>query len=126
MTGQPQDAFDDETSQESQPERQHEEDAPTPHAATQTPTPTRRPARPRPGMLPPWKVVLHNDQVFGMEDVVITIKKITPLSNQAAVRRMLEAHTRGRSMLLTTHRERAELYKYQFASRGLTVTIAPA
>ncbi len=93
---------------------------------TATPTPTRRPAGPKPGKLPPWKVVLHNDQVNGMEDVVVTIKRLTPLSDQAAVRRMLEAHSRGRAMLLTTHRERAELYKYQFASRGLTVTIAPA
>ncbi len=97
-----------------------------PPAATQTPNPIRRTTRPKVGMLPPWKVVLLNDQVNGMEDVVITIKRLTQLSDQAAVRRMIEAHTRGRAMLLTTHRERAELYKYQFASRGLTVTIAPA
>lgn len=90
-----------------------------------TPTPTRRSIGPKPGKLPPWKVVLHNDDVNGMQDVVICIKKLTPLSDQAAVRRMLEAHQRGRAMLLTTHRERAELYKYQFMSRGLTVTIGP-
>lgn len=94
--------------------------------AADTPTPTRRSNGPKPGKLPPWKVVLHNDDVNGMEDVVTTIKKLTPLSDQAAVRRMLEAHQRGRAMLLTTHRERAELYKYQFMSRGLTVTIGPA
>lgn len=95
-------------------------------ATTDTPTPTRRTAGSKVGKLPPWKVVLLNDQVNGMQDVVITIKKLTPLSDQAAVRRMLEAHLRGRAMLLTTHRERAELYKYQFASQGLTVSIAPA
>ncbi len=94
-------------------------------ASIDTPTPTRRSTGPKPGKLPPWKVVLHNDQVNGMQDVVISIKKLTSLSDQAAVRRMLEAHQRGRSMLLTTHRERAELYKYQFMSRGLTVTIGP-
>jgi ATP-dependent Clp protease adaptor protein ClpS len=99
---------------------------PKPPTATQPPAPTRRTTRPKPGKLPPWKVVLHNDQIKGMQDVVITIKRLTPLSDQAAVRRMLEAHARGRALLLTTHRERAELYKYQFASRGLTVTIAPA
>lgn len=96
-----------------------------PAASTDTPTPTRRTTGPKPGKLPPWKVVLHNDNVNGMEDVVVTIKKLTPLSDQAAVRRMLEAHQRGRALLLTTHRERAELYKYQFMSRGLTVTIGP-
>ncbi len=105
---------------------QHADDTRKPLTATQTPTPTRRTSRLKPGLLPPWKVVLHNDQLNGMQDVVIIIKRLTPLTNQAAVRRMIEAHTRGRAMLLTTHRERAELYKYQFARRGLTVTIAPA
>ena len=101
-------------------------DTPKAPVATKTPTPTRRPSKPKPGQLPPWKVVLHNDPVNTMQDVVLTIKMLTQLTEQAAVRRMLEAHTRGRSMLLTTHRERAELYKEQFASRGLVVTIGPA
>jgi ATP-dependent Clp protease adaptor protein ClpS len=92
---------------------------------TATQTHTRRTTRLKPGMLPPWKVVLHNDQFNGMEEVVVIIKMLTPLSEQAAVRRMLEAHARGRSMILTTHRERAELYRSQFNRRGLTVTIAP-
>ncbi|MCH7814200.1 MAG: ATP-dependent Clp protease adaptor ClpS [Planctomycetes bacterium] len=112
------------------PQAQREElNSPKAHIATRTPlppTPTRRPKYPKPGKLPPWKVVLHNDHRNGMEDVVDTIKMLTPLSEQAAVRRMIEAHTRGQSMLLTTHRERAELYKDQFARRGMTVTIGPA
>ena len=93
--------------------------------ATQTPTPTRRPSRIKPGKLPPWKVVLHNDQINSMQDVVVTIRQLTPLSEQAAVRRMLEAHARGRALLMTTHRERAELYKEQFTSKRLIVTIGP-
>ncbi|MEZ6191815.1 MAG: ATP-dependent Clp protease adaptor ClpS [Phycisphaerales bacterium] len=116
----------DSTSNESTQPRSPDTESPKPPVATQTPTPTRQPNKPKTGKLPPWKVVLHNDHVNGMEDVVTTIKMLTPLTEQAAVRRMLEAHTRGRSMLLTTHRERAELYKDQFASRGLTVTIGPA
>ncbi len=94
--------------------------------ATQTPTPTRRPSRLKPGKLPPWKVVLHNDSINTMQDVVGTIRQLTPLSEQAAVRRMLEAHARGRALLMTTHRERAELYKDQFASKKVIVTIGPA
>jgi ATP-dependent Clp protease adaptor protein ClpS len=94
--------------------------------ATQIPTPTRRPSRIKPGKLPPWKVVLHNDNTNSMQDVVHTIRMLTPLSEQAAVRRMLEAHTRSRALLLTTHRERAELYKEQFNSRRVKVTIGPA
>ena len=37
-----------------------------------------------------------------------------------------EAHARGRALLMTTHRERAELYKEQFASKKVIVTIGPA
>ena len=32
----------------------------------------------------------------------------------------------GVALLLTTHKERAELYQEQFQSKGLTVTIEPA
>jgi ATP-dependent Clp protease adapter protein ClpS len=39
---------------------------------------------------------------------------------------MMEAHTTGVALVLTTHRERAELYQEQFKSRRLTVTIEPA
>lgn len=95
-------------------------------SSTRTAAPVRQPSRPKQDKLPPWKVVLVNDNINTMQDVVETIRMLTPLSEQAAVRRMLEAHTRGRSLLLTTHRERAELYRDQFASRGLTVTIGPA
>jgi ATP-dependent Clp protease adaptor protein ClpS len=125
MTGQPQDTFDGGLSEDPTHDPQQGHAPLKAPAKTATPTPTRRPNKLKPGKLPPWKVVLHNDQINGMEDVVVTIKMLTPLSEQAAVRRMLEAHLRGRAMLLTTHRERAELYKNQFASRGLTVTIGP-
>ncbi len=94
--------------------------------STSIPTPTRRPSRLKPGKLPPWKVVLINDNVNTMEDVVKTIRMLTPLSEQAAVRRTLEASNRGRALLMITHRERAELYKDQFASRKLKVSIGPA
>jgi ATP-dependent Clp protease adaptor protein ClpS len=116
----------DSTSNESTQPKSPDTETPKAPVATKTPSPTRQPNKTKPGKLPPWKVVLHNDPVNTMQDVVLTIKMLTQLSEQAAVRRMLEAHTRGRSMLLTTHRERAELYKDQFASRGLTVTIGPA
>jgi len=76
--------------------------------------------------LPPYKVLLHNDDVNGMGHVVLTIRRLTPLSLPEAVNRMLEAHKSGVSLLLVIHRERAELYVEQFASCGLTVTMEPA
>ena len=40
--------------------------------------------------------------------------------------RMWEAYHQGRSLVLVTHLERAELYVEQFADRGLCATIEPA
>jgi len=79
-----------------------------------------------PGMLPPWKVLLHNDDKNDMFFVVQAIVQLTPLNEQDAKLRMKEAHETGVALLLTTHKERAELYKDQFESKGLTVTIEPA
>jgi ATP-dependent Clp protease adaptor protein ClpS len=83
----------------------------------QTHTKTRTP--------PPYKVILHNDDVNDMLYVVDTIFRLTPLSAEQAYRKMLEAHKTGLAVLLVCHKERAELYQEQFHSCGLTVTIEP-
>ncbi len=79
-----------------------------------------------PGLLPLWKVLLHNDDKNAMTFVVESIMELTPLKEQDAKQRTIEAHKTGVALLLTTHKERAELYKDQFESKGLTVTIEPA
>jgi len=76
-------------------------------------------------LAPPYKVILHNDDVNDMVRVVDVICRLTPLSREEATRKMLEAHYTGQSVLLVTHKERAELYVEQFASCRLTVTIEP-
>jgi ATP-dependent Clp protease adaptor protein ClpS len=98
-------------------------------AATATKTkraPKKSPAKKPPQPLPPYKVLLHNDDVNDVEHVVHTIVALTPLNTEDAVIRTLEAHETGVALLLTTHKERAELYCEQFKSKGLTVTIEPA
>jgi ATP-dependent Clp protease adaptor protein ClpS len=85
-----------------------------------------KPQNKPPQPLPPWKVLLHNDDVNAVDFVIVTIVSLTPLSEQDAVLRTKEADKTGVSLLLTTHRERAELYQEQFQSKGLTVTIEPA
>lgn len=77
------------------------------------------------GRLPPYKVVLHNDDVNSFEHVIRTILKLTPLKQPEAVQKTLEAHETGCSVLLVTNRERAELYCEQFATFSLTVTCEP-
>ena len=86
----------------------------------------RSPKKKPPQMLPPWKVLLHNDDKNDMIFVARTILELTPLKQEEAVLRMKEAHETGVALLLVTHKERAELYKDQFESKGITVTIEPA
>ncbi len=91
-------------------------------AATATRT---RVAPPKVDRLPPFRVLLHNDDVNDVVHVVRSITELTPLNRDEAVRRTREAHSAGISLLLVTHRERAELYREQFQSKGLTVTLEP-
>jgi ATP-dependent Clp protease adaptor protein ClpS len=85
-------------------------------------SPRKKPPQP----LPPWKVLLHNDDKNTADFVVTTIMQLTTLNEQDAATRTVEAHKTGVALLLTTHKERAELYQEQFTSKGLTVTIEPA
>jgi ATP-dependent Clp protease adaptor protein ClpS len=93
-----------------------------PEPAVTTATKTR-PAKPKVDKLPPWKVLLHNDDVNEVGYVVATIVELGICNRQVAIQRMLEAHTKGMALLLVTHRERAELVQEQFTSKKLTVTI---
>lgn len=96
-----------------------------PAAATKAP-PKKSPSKKRrPKQLPRYKVLLHNDDHNDMLYVVSVIRKLTGMSAEEAVARMLEAHNTGVAMLLVTHKERAELYVEQFASCRLTATMEP-
>jgi len=75
--------------------------------------------------LPPYKVILHNDDVNEFGEVILVILKLTSIGEQHAVLCTIEAHETGHSMLLVTNRERAELYVEQFASCRITVTCEP-
>ncbi len=76
--------------------------------------------------LPPFRVLLHNDAHNDMMFVVRSIVELTPLNAPLARDVMLTAHEAGVAQVLITHKERAELYQEQFASKGLVVTIEPA
>jgi len=97
-----------------------------PGAAVAKPVRKRRPRRKPPQPLPPWKVLLHNDDKNEFPFVIKTIVELTPLNEQDATQRTHEANDSGVALLLTTHKERAELYQEQFQSKGLLVTIEAA
>jgi len=100
----------------------------TSSAATAKPRKRKKsaPAKKPPQVLPPWKVLLHNDDKNDVGYVVKTIVELTHLKEQDATLRTQEADKTGVSLLLVTHKERAELYLDQFQSKSLTVSIEPA
>jgi len=76
--------------------------------------------------LPRWHVVLRDQDWYELNEVIDAIVELTPLGESLAIQRMFEAHYTGSAFLLATHRERAELYQHQFATRELIVAIEPA
>lgn len=76
--------------------------------------------------MPGWAVLLHNDDVNDFSLVTRSVVEFARLTVSDAVERTVEAHESGVSLLMVTHRERAELIQEQFQTRGVTVTIEPA
>lgn len=75
-------------------------------------------------ILPPWRVVLHNDDVNSMDHVVRSLLRCIPgLSLERAAEIMLTAHNHGRADVVTCPKEQAELYRDRLESCGLTATI---
>ena len=78
----------------------------------------------RPHRLPPYKVILHNDDHNQMDHVVQSLRKSVPgmsLAKAAAI--MWEAHTAGKAIVIACPLELAELYQQRLQSFGLTATI---
>lgn len=78
--------------------------------------------------LPPWKVILHDDDVNVATTIVSRIIEFVRLEHSIAVEKTSEAHNEGQSVLTITHREHAELIEDQFSScvPPITVTVEPA
>lgn len=71
----------------------------------------------------PWKIILYNDSKNIFDFVVQKVQEITRLQQPDAIARVKEAHKNGKSILLTTHREKAELIVEQFAAHDITVSM---
>jgi ATP-dependent Clp protease adaptor protein ClpS len=59
--------------------------------------------------VPPYNLILANDEDHSMEFVVGVLRKILGIPNERAVALMLEAHTSGRAVIWTGPKEVAEL-----------------
>lgn len=77
-------------------------------------------------LAPPWNVVVHNDPVNLMSYVTRVFQKVFGYSRERATRHMLEVHHKGRSILWTGSRERAEFYVQQLQAALLLATLENA
>ncbi len=71
----------------------------------------------------PWCVVVHNDPVNLMSYVSRVFRKVFGFAEEKAEQHMLEVHQKGRSIVWTGERERAEFYVQQLHHYLLLATI---
>jgi ATP-dependent Clp protease adaptor protein ClpS len=94
---------------------------------TQTRTPTHEQEEQKRQILPPYAVVLHNDDVNDMAHVVRSLLRSVPSLNLAkATEIMFEAHNQGRARVVVCPLELAELYRDRLQSCRLVATIEKA
>ena len=74
--------------------------------------------------LPPYRVLLHNDDVNEMGHVIRALLESVPeLTPERAAEVMLEAHLRDVAEVIRCPFERAELYRDRLETFGLTASI---
>jgi ATP-dependent Clp protease adaptor protein ClpS len=77
-------------------------------------------------LLPPYKVILFNDDYNDMLYVVtVLLHTINNLSQQEAEEIMLTAHLTGSAVVVVCPKETAEFYQERLLSYGLTAAIEP-
>ncbi|MGQ0627401.1 MAG: ATP-dependent Clp protease adaptor ClpS [Phycisphaerales bacterium] len=87
-----------------------------------------RPQQPPPRVdeLPPFKVILHNDDHNDMLSVIMALMEVAKVAEQQAMQVMLEAHRSGVALVRVTHKEHAELIVDGLKSKNLTSTMEAA
>jgi ATP-dependent Clp protease adaptor protein ClpS len=74
----------------------------------------------------PWHVIIFNDPVNLMGYVTLIIMRIFGYAREKAEQMMMAVHTKGRCIVWTGEREKAELYVQQLHSNQLTAAMARA
>jgi ATP-dependent Clp protease adaptor protein ClpS len=70
-----------------------------------------------------WDVVAWDDPVTPMKVVVVIFKRVFGYSDNKATQLMLEVHHRGRSVVWSGTRSRAERYCAQLQAAGLVASV---
>jgi ATP-dependent Clp protease adaptor protein ClpS len=77
-------------------------------------------------LLPPYKVILWNDDHNDMDYVVgVLLRLINHLTAPEAIDIMLTTHLTGSAVVVVCAKEIAEYYQERLLSAGLTATIEP-
>lgn len=77
-------------------------------------------------LLPPYKVIVHNDDYNEMNYVIFAlVHAVNTLTVPEAERIMLTAHLTGQAIVVVCPREVAEYYQERLLSYNLTATIEP-
>ena len=96
-------------------------------APTTAPVETRRPDADddvRPDT--PWKVIVWNDPINLMSYVTFVFQKLFGYSKEKATKLMLDVHHKGRAVVSSGGRERAEVDVYRLHEHGLWATMEQA
>ncbi|HUY65499.1 MAG TPA: ATP-dependent Clp protease adapter ClpS [Acidimicrobiales bacterium] len=71
----------------------------------------------------PWLVIVWNDPINLMSFVTFVFQKLFGYSKEKATRLMLDVHHKGRAVVSSGTRERAELDVYRLHEHGLWATM---
>lgn len=82
--------------------------------------------RERAKLLPPYKVIVHNDDYNEMNYVIFALMQaVNTLTAPEAERIMLTAHIMGRAIVTVCPKEVAEYYQERLSGYNLTASIEP-
>jgi len=74
--------------------------------------------KPKPKILPPYNVILLNDNDHTPEYVIEMLSKIFGHQKERGYKMAVSVHTQGRVVVSTTHKEQAELKQDQIHAFG--------
>lgn len=77
-------------------------------------------------LLPPFKVMLYNDDVNTMDHVVRALMEVFHMTIEDAFARMIEAHNTGAAICRVEQKEAAEFHSEQLCAYSLCSDIQPA
>ncbi len=86
--------------------------------AVQTPAKTPRRSRQKPKLLPPYAVVVLDDDKHTFEYVIETFMKVLGYTAEKSFKLAEEIHTQGRSIVWSGSKEVAELKRDQIRGAG--------